>query len=82
MDEASRGIATASLTLQTVMLQALVAKGVLTRDEDGSGLQEPLGLAVTPDDDEGEEIDEAAEVALSWLDHLREGLEADLPARH
>jgi hypothetical protein len=33
MDEISRGIATAALTLQSVLLQALVAKGVLTPAE-------------------------------------------------
>ena len=33
MDEISRGIATAALTLQSVLLQALVSKGVLTPEE-------------------------------------------------
>ena len=33
MDEVSFGIATAALTLQSVMLQALVAKGLLTPSE-------------------------------------------------
>ena len=33
MDETSRGIATAAPTLQSVMLQALVSKGALTRAE-------------------------------------------------
>jgi hypothetical protein len=33
MDDISWGIATAALALQSVMLQALVSKGVLTTDE-------------------------------------------------
>jgi hypothetical protein len=33
MDDISRGIATAALTLQSVMLQALMSKGVLITDE-------------------------------------------------
>ncbi len=33
MDEAAQGIATAALTLQSVLLQALVHKGVLSRED-------------------------------------------------
>jgi len=33
MDEISRGVATAALTLQSVLLQALVSKDLLTRAE-------------------------------------------------
>jgi hypothetical protein len=34
MDEAAQGIATAALTLNSVLLQALVRKGVLSREDD------------------------------------------------
>jgi hypothetical protein len=33
MDDVSRGIATAALTLQSVLLQPLVHKGVITRTD-------------------------------------------------
>ena len=79
MDDISRGIATAALTLQSVMLQALVSKGILTMGEALEVIDKSLDAVVeTPDD---EEIGEIAEVAHACLEHVREGLQAHLPTR-
>ena len=53
MDDIARGIATASLTLQSVMLQALVAKGLLTRAEAIEIVDKSLDAVVATPDDEG-----------------------------
>jgi hypothetical protein len=53
MDDISRGIATAALPLQTVMLQALVSKGVLTTQEALEVVDKSLDAVVdTPDEDD------------------------------
>ena len=41
MDEVSRGVATAALTLQSVLLQAFVHKGVLSREDVRAHPQRP-----------------------------------------
>src|ERR1700757_2455551 len=80
MDDISRGIATAALTLQTVMLQALVSKGLLTAQEALEIVDRSLDVIMdTPDDDE---IDGVAEIAHACLEQVRERPSigpADLP---
>ena len=69
MGDISRGIATAALTLQTVMLQALVSKGVLTTQEALEVVYKSLDAVMdTPDDDD---ID-VAEVADTCVEQVRE----------
>jgi len=72
MDEISRGIATAALTLQSVLLQALVAKGVLTPGEATEVAEKALTAAATNEADGDEQ--EVAEVTVACLEHIREGL--------
>jgi len=72
MDETSRGIATATLTLQSVRVQALVAKGVLTPGEAMEVAEKALTAAATSEVDADEQ--EVAEVTVAWLEHIREGL--------
>jgi hypothetical protein len=68
---------TAALTLQTVMLQALVSNGVLThRGHWKSWIRAVDAIMDTPD---GEEVDEIAEVAHACLEQVRECLQSDLP---
>jgi hypothetical protein len=75
----ARGIVTAALTLQSVMLQALVSKGVLTIDEALEVVDKSLDAVLdTPDD---EEVDDVIGVAHACLEHVREGLQSDLPIR-
>jgi hypothetical protein len=77
MDNTSRGILTAALTLQSVMLQALVSKGILTIDDAFEVVDKSLDtLLDTPDD---EAVHEVIEVAYACLEHLREGLQSDSP---
>ena len=77
MDSTTRGIATAAFTLQSVMLQALVSKGVLTIDEAFEVVDKSLdALLDTPDD---QAVDDVIEVAHACLEHLREGLQSDWP---
>jgi hypothetical protein len=79
MDDISRGIATAALTLQTVLLQALVSKGVLSPDEALEVVDKSLEAVMdTPED---EEVDEIAEVAHACLEQIREGLRPELATR-
>ena len=64
MDDISRGIATAAHTLQSVILQALVSKGVLTTEEALEVVDKSLDAVTdTPGD---EEVQEAAEAASAW----------------
>jgi hypothetical protein len=52
MDEISLGIATAALTLQSVMLQALVSKGLLTPSEAVEVVDKSLDAVIRGADDE------------------------------
>ena len=79
MDDISRGIATAALTLQSVMLQALVSKGVLTTAEALEVVDKSLDAVLDTPDDEG--VDDVFEVANACLEYVREGLQSDLPTR-
>jgi hypothetical protein len=77
MDDISRGIATAALTLQSVLLQALVAKGVLTPGQAMEVAEKALAAAATSEAD-GDEL-EIAEVTIACLEHIREGLAGMAP---
>jgi hypothetical protein len=79
MDDISRGIATAALVLQSVMLQALVSKGVLTTDEALEVVDKSLDAVLDTPYDEG--VDDVIEVAHACLEHVREGLQSDLPTQ-
>ena len=79
MDGISRGIATA-LTLQSVMLQALVGEGALTRAEALEVVAKSLDAVIAAPDDEGE-AEAVAEVAQTCLEQVREGLEVSAAAR-
>jgi len=72
MDEISRGIATAALSLQSVLLQALVHKGVLTPSE-ALGVAD-AALAAARSDPRDDDEAEVAEVTVTCLEHIREGL--------
>jgi isopentenyl diphosphate isomerase/L-lactate dehydrogenase-like FMN-dependent dehydrogenase len=61
------------------LLQALVSKGLLTPDEGIDVVDMSLDAVLyTPHD---EEVQEAAVVASACLEHVRKGLEADLPSQ-
>ena len=78
MDNGARGIAAAALTLQSVMLQTLVYKGVITR-EDALGIADRSLEAAT--DVPSAELDgEVAEFTQDCLAGVREGLAA-MPTR-
>ena len=72
MDEVSRGIAAASLTLQSALLQALVVKRVLSQDEAIQIADKSLAAACADlrDEDEGD----AADVTIACFERIREGL--------
>lgn len=71
MDEISRGIALAALTLQSVLLQALVYKGVMTSEESLDVVAKSLdAVALRAADDE----DDVADVAHVCLHGVREAL--------
>jgi hypothetical protein len=71
MDEISRGIALAALTLQSVLLQALVHKGVMTSEESLDVVAKSLdAVALRAADDE----DDVADVANVCLHGVREAL--------
>ena len=72
MDEISRGFATAALTLQSVLLQALVNKGVLTPEEALEVVDEGLDAVTHGPRDKG--ADAVAGIALSCLEGVREKL--------
>jgi hypothetical protein len=65
MDETARGIATAALTLQSVLLQALVHKGVLSREDALGIVDRSLEAAANAPG-----ADAAGEVAASAQDCL------------
>jgi hypothetical protein len=72
MDEISRGLATAAIALQSALLQALVRKGVFSREEALEIVDKGLDAFVP-----GAEDAEAAAVAWAaqtCLDGVREGL--------
>jgi hypothetical protein len=71
MDEVARGIASAALTLQSVLLQALVVKGVLTPVE---GIEVADKALEAASDIEGDEDQETAGVTVACLHEVREGL--------
>jgi hypothetical protein len=73
MDEMARGVATAALALQSVLLQALVHKGVLTR-EDALGIVE-RSLAAADHVPSARAAGKVAEVTMDCLNGVREGLE-------
>jgi rhamnogalacturonyl hydrolase YesR len=79
MDEVSFGIATAALTLQSVMLQALVAKGLLTPSEAVEVVDKSLDAVIQAPDDEAS--DGAAQAAHDCLEGVREAVAelADMP---
>jgi hypothetical protein len=81
MDDIARGIASATLTLQSVMLQALVHKGVLSREEALEIVDKCVELVrPTPAGEDAEGAEEVAEVAHECLEQVREGL-AETAAR-
>jgi hypothetical protein len=79
MDDTSRGIALAALTLHSVMLQALVSKGVLTIGEALEVVDKSLDAVLDRPDDE--EVDDVVEVAHACLEHVREVFESGRPTR-
>lgn len=79
MDDIARGIATAALTLQSFLLQALVHRGVLTSEEALDIVDRSVAAAANPLD--AEEVGLVAEVVQSCLAGVREGL-AVTAARH
>jgi hypothetical protein len=72
MDDSARGIATASFTLQSSLLQALVRKGVLTQADALDVVDISLRSAVNQPD--AETALEAAEIARICLEGVREAL--------
>src|ERR1700690_2610989 len=74
MDEAAQGIATATLTLQSILLQALVHKGILTRDEALGIVDRSLEAAANAPS--AKEAGEVAEITQGCLEGVREGLAA------
>jgi hypothetical protein len=78
MDDIARGIATAALTLQSMMLQTLVAKGVLSAEEAVEVVDQSVDAVLDGPDEEPAQV---AEVAVLCLRHVRDGLRADLPSR-
>jgi hypothetical protein len=73
MDDIVRGIATAALTLQSVLLQALVNKGVLTSEAALDVVDRSLAVSAV-DPTESEEVVQVADVTLDCLAGVREGL--------
>lgn len=72
MDKISPGIATAALSLQSVLPQALVHKGALTLSEALDVADRALVAArVDPRDDDEAEV---AEMTVTCLEHIRQGL--------
>jgi|SRR5579871_111427 len=71
MDEAAQGIATAALTLQSVLLQTLVHKGVLSR-ADALGIVD-RSLEAAANAPSAAEAGEVAETTRGCLEAVREG---------
>ena len=72
MDDSARGIATAALTLQSDLLQALVRKALLTRAEALAIVDSSLLNAASHPD--AEVTLEAAQITRVCLQGVREGL--------
>ena len=72
MDQTAQGIATAAFTLISVLLQALVHKGVLSR-EDALGIVD-RSLEAAANAASAEEAGEVVEVTQHCLAGVREGL--------
>jgi len=78
MDEAAQGIASAALTLQFVLLQALSRRGVLSRD-DALGIVD-RDLEAAANVPSAEEADDVAKITQGSLMGVRERLAA-MPVR-
>ena len=78
MDDSARGIATASLTLQSCLLQALVRKGVLTTADALDIVESSLQSAANQPD--AEATLEAADIARICLEGVREAL-TEMPSQ-
>lgn len=72
MDDIARGTATAALTLQSVLLQALVNKGALTHGEALDVVEKSLDSVVLGA--HGGEAEAVAEVTHACLEGVLEGL--------
>jgi len=72
MDDSARGIATASFTLQSSLLQALVRKGVLS-PADALDIVD-ISLRSAANQPDAEATLEAAEIARICLEGVREAL--------
>ena len=73
MDESAQGIATAALTLQSVLLQALVHKGILSLEDALGVVDRSLEAAANAAGAEGGEV---PEITRGCLMGVREGLAA------
>ena len=72
MDEMARGIATAALTLQSVLLQSLVTNGVITPAQALDVVDKALAAFIGPATSKAE--DDVALVTVAALQGVREGL--------
>ena len=72
MDDSARGVATAALILQSILLQTLVGNGVLTRAQALQAVDGSLDAVASHPD--AEATGEAAEIARICLNGVREGL--------
>ena len=59
------------------MLRALISKGVLTTDEALEVVDKSLDAVLDTPDEEG--VEDVIEVAIACLEHVRVGLQSDLP---
>ena len=78
MDESAQGIATAALTLQSVLLQELVHRGVLSREDALGIVDRSLEAAMNAMSGEGGEV---PEITRGCLAGVREGL-ATMESEH
>ena len=78
MDEADQGIATAALTLQSCLLQALVYKGILSRDDALDIVDRSQKAARSAPS--AVEAGVVAEITQGCLEGVREGL-TEMPFR-
>jgi hypothetical protein len=81
MDHIARGVASAALTLQSILLQALVHKGVLTPAEALGAIDQSLDAVANSVRNESDR--RMAEVAHSCLSDVRDGVAAmSFPVRY
>jgi hypothetical protein len=80
MDDTSRGIALAALTLHSVILQSLVSNGVRTIGEALEVVDKSLDAVLDAPDDAGG--DDVIEVAHACLEHVRKVFQSGRPTRH